>query len=79
MRLFNFLGARMFNQNHHPVSTLDSFLGLFLIFFGIFVLGYVLIHLLFWILLITIGVVSIVAGARMRRFSLLKLWFTRRF
>jgi hypothetical protein len=69
----------MFNFNPRPVSTLDSFLGLFLIFFGVFVLGYVMLHLLWWVFLITVGIVSIVSGARMRRFSLLKLWFTRRF
>lgn len=68
-----------FNFNPQPVSTLDSFLGLFLIFFGMFVLGYVLFHLLWWIFLITVGVVSIISGARMRRFSWLKFWMTRRF
>lgn len=69
----------MFNYDPRPVSMLDSFLGLFLIFFGIFVLGYVMLHLLWWVFLITVGIISIVSGARMRRFSLLKLWFTRRF
>lgn len=69
----------MFDFNPRPVSFLDSLLGLFLIFFGIFVLGYVMLHLLWWVFLITVGIVSIVSGARMRRFSLLKLWFTRRF
>jgi CHASE2 domain-containing sensor protein len=69
----------MFNHNPHPISFLDSLLGLFLIFFGILVLGYVMLHLLWWIGLITVGVLSIVSGARMRRFSFLKLWLTRRF
>lgn len=45
---------------------LDSLLGFILIIIGLTILGYVLIHLIWWLFLIATGIGLIVMGIRLR-------------
>ena len=59
--------------------SFDSLLGFILIFLGILVLAYVLIHLLYWVFLTLLGIFFIVWGARLRKRAHILRWFYNKF
>jgi len=67
----------MHKKYHHRNSFLIDFLSTMLIIAGLFVLGYVLLHLLYWIFLTTVGILLLFVGAKIRKHNYFSRWFSR--
>lgn len=63
---------------HYPYNnSFDALVGMLLIITGMVLLGYVLLHLLWWVFLVVVGIALIVSGARLRRRAQFFSWFWR--